>query len=70
MADNVDLYMILAEYEEFFEMKFAKPPKLVRKTNESSAILPKIQKKGSTSLVSAEKKPRSSSISIKSSLYL
>ena len=56
--------MILAEYEEFFEMKFSKPPKLVKKANENSgALLPKIQKKGSSSLISAEKKTKNTTTS-------
>ena len=50
-ADNIDLYQILSEFEEFFEMKYSKPPKLVRKIGENG-VLPKIappMKKGVSS---------------------
>lgn len=30
-ADNIDLYMILCEYEQFYELKFQRPPKLTVK---------------------------------------
>lgn len=30
-ADNMDLYMIMAEYEQFYELKFARPPKMIVK---------------------------------------
>jgi len=41
-ADNIDLYMILCEFEQFYEMKFMKPPKLVKKIDESEKRLPKL----------------------------
>ena len=44
-ADNVDLYIIVKEYEEYFNMKFGKPPKLVTKINDgklAGGVLPKI----------------------------
>lgn len=50
-ADNIDLYMILSEYEEFFELKYSRPPKLVKKLAENSSMLPKIHsaiKKGNS----------------------
>lgn len=43
-ADNIDLYSILTEYETFYEMKFAKPPKIVKKLGpgENTNALPKL----------------------------
>jgi katanin p60 ATPase-containing subunit A1 len=32
VADNIDLYFILKDFEEFYEMKFLKPVTLVRKS--------------------------------------
>ena len=37
-ADNVDLYLVITEFELFHEMKFGKPPKLVKKV-ETNGIL-------------------------------
>ena len=34
VADNVDLYMITSDYEEYFELRFNKKPKLVTKISE------------------------------------
>lgn len=34
VADNVDLGLILSDYEAYYEMRFDKKPKLVRKTKE------------------------------------
>lgn len=31
VADNMDLTLILSEYEAYYEMKFDKKPKIVRK---------------------------------------
>ena len=31
VADNIDLYYIVQDFEEYFEMKFMKRPVLVRK---------------------------------------
>jgi katanin p60 ATPase-containing subunit A1 len=49
-ADNIDLPVILQEYEAFFEMRFLKKPVLVRKSTEDDIVarrkpglLPKIQ---------------------------
>ncbi len=46
-ADNIDLYIILCDYEEFFELRFNKKPKLVTKINENeiSSRLPNIKGK-------------------------
>lgn len=33
----MDLYMILSEFEQFYEMKFMKPPKIVKKVAENAA---------------------------------
>ena len=35
-ADNLDLYMVVMEYEHYYEMKFNKPPKLCKVANDSS----------------------------------
>lgn len=32
-ADNIDLYQIVIEFENFYDFKFGKLPKLVRKIN-------------------------------------
>jgi katanin p60 ATPase-containing subunit A1 len=37
VADNIDLYMILADYEEYFELRFNKKPKFVTKLIEREA---------------------------------
>ena len=39
VADNIDLYMILCEYEQFYDYKFGRPPKLTKKLDEKQ-ILP------------------------------
>lgn len=36
-ADNIDLMMILGEFEAYYEMKFDKKPKLTKKSNEDDA---------------------------------
>jgi katanin p60 ATPase-containing subunit A1 len=38
IADNVDLMLILSEYEAYYEMKFGKKPKLLRKLDEALAV--------------------------------
>ena len=44
VADNMDLYVILREFEEYYEYKFSKPPKFSIKISEGKmAGLPKIQ---------------------------
>ena len=35
-ADNIDLYMVMLQYEQSYEMKFNKPPKLVKKVDNSA----------------------------------
>ena len=35
MADNIDLYYVLQDFEEYFEMKFLKKPVLVKKAPEN-----------------------------------
>lgn len=37
VADNIDLYMILADYEDYFELRFNKKPKFVTKLTEREA---------------------------------
>jgi len=46
-ADNIDLYFILCEYESYFEMKFGKIPKLIKKSKDidPKSGLPKISEK-------------------------
>lgn len=46
IADNIDLYMIMCEYEEYFEMRFNKKPKFVVPINNTSK-LPLIDRKQS-----------------------
>ncbi len=56
-ADNMDLSLILTDYESYYEMRFDKKPKLVRKLNdgeEAARIKPKSE-------FSAAKKSSSSS---------
>ena len=36
VADNIDLYYMVQDFEEYFEMKFMKKPVLVKKAPESS----------------------------------
>ncbi|CAD8063680.1 unnamed protein product [Paramecium primaurelia] len=49
-ADNIDLYMILCEFEQFYEMKFMKPPKLVKKVDgQNTPGLPRIPSSGKSS---------------------
>lgn len=31
MADNIDLYMVILEFEQYYEMRFGKIPKMVKK---------------------------------------
>jgi katanin p60 ATPase-containing subunit A1 len=38
VADNIDLYMILCEYEQFYEYKFGKEPKLTKKLEEITGL--------------------------------
>lgn len=37
-ADNIDLYMILVDYERGYEQMFDKPPKLVKKVDDKSIL--------------------------------
>jgi katanin p60 ATPase-containing subunit A1 len=54
VADNIDLYMILADYEEYFELRFNKKPKFVTKLIEREAgvlgKLPSIKGKDSKNI--------------------
>jgi len=34
IADNIDLYYMIQDFEEYFEMRFLKKPVLVKKSNE------------------------------------
>lgn len=53
VADNIDLPLILGEYEDYYEMRFEKKPKIVRKLREDE-----IEKK--TSMASKAKGKTSS----------
>jgi katanin p60 ATPase-containing subunit A1 len=46
IADNIDLYMIFCEYEDYFEMRFNKKPKFITQNNTNSNVkLPNIKNK-------------------------
>lgn len=36
VADNIDLFYVIQDFEEYFEMKFMKKPLLVRKIAETT----------------------------------
>jgi hypothetical protein len=39
-ADNIDLYFIVTEFEQYYELKYNRPPKLTRRIGpEVSGIL-------------------------------
>ncbi len=46
VADNISLYYVLQDYEEYHEIRHSKKPKLVKKLNEKIS-LPKIKTKPS-----------------------
>ena len=65
IADNIDLYYIVQDFEEYFEMKFMKKPIMVKKAPETAADIrqkrglpPKngVGTKGSTPSTSASEK--------------
>lgn len=35
VADNIDLYYVVQDYEEYFEIKFNRKPKLIKKSEEA-----------------------------------
>jgi katanin p60 ATPase-containing subunit A1 len=39
LADNIDFYYILQDFEEYFEMKFMRPPVIVKKAPETASDL-------------------------------
>ena len=41
-CDNIDLYYILQDYEEYYQIKFGKPPKLIKQIQEGDYILYKL----------------------------
>jgi katanin p60 ATPase-containing subunit A1 len=45
IADNIDLYMIICEYEEYFEMRFNRKPKFIVPTNNNNSKFPPIDRK-------------------------
>ena len=53
-ADNVDLLSIVQEFESFYEIKFGKKPKLVRRLGEGEAGLK--PSNGKRNAISSEKK--------------
>lgn len=44
-ADNMDLFLILTEFEQFYEIKYGKPPKLVKKATGDENALPRLNKR-------------------------
>jgi len=58
VADNIDLYIILCEYEEFFELKYNKKPKLVNLMENQGTKLPVIKKESRNSQNPDKKTPR------------
>ena len=46
VADNIDLFYMVQDFEEYFEMKFQRKPVLVKKGNESTAADMKIKRMG------------------------
>ncbi len=66
-ADNIDLSLILGEYEAYYEMRFDKKPKLVRKLGDGEEIVTRNPRAGSKSDSSASKKTSGSSGSSSSS---
>jgi katanin p60 ATPase-containing subunit A1 len=58
VADNMDLTLILGEYESYYEMRFDKKPKLIRKLDEGST------KPGASKLAAKRASSKSSSVDI------
>jgi katanin p60 ATPase-containing subunit A1 len=58
VADNIDLYIIICEYEEFFELKYNKKPKLVNLIESHGTKLPFIKKESRNSQNPEKKTPR------------
>jgi len=56
VADNVDLQLIYSEYESYYELKFDKKPKVVKKLREDEE--PKRPTKKASSAASAKAKPK------------
>lgn len=57
VADNMDLYMILCEYEEYFELKFNRKPKFVTQvSNKEVNRLPSIKQSQHKSSTAPDKK--------------
>ena len=61
IADNIDLYYVVQDFEEYFEMKFLKKPIMVKKAPETAADIrqkrglpPKNGAKGTPSTQSSE----------------
>ena len=38
-ADNIDLFMIFLDYEQYYEARFGKPPRVVKKMDDKSTPL-------------------------------
>ena len=55
-ADNIDLTLILSEYESYYEMRFDKKPKLARKLMDGEEPAFKFSKPGGRSDTSSQKK--------------
>jgi hypothetical protein len=66
LADNIDLEIILSDYESNFQAKFNRIPKIVKRSDDPIAhIASSSQTKTKVSLKSARKHPNSTSVSIK-----
>ena len=46
VADNIDLYYMVQDFEEYFEMKFQKKPVLVKKGADLTAAEMKVKRMG------------------------
>lgn len=78
VADNMDLYIILSDYEEYFELRFNKKPKIVTKLIDNDLNtnrLPNIKKKESKNYSNVDKfqknlsdKPKTSNKKIETSI--
>jgi katanin p60 ATPase-containing subunit A1 len=59
VADNVDLMSILIDFESYYEIRFDKKPKIIRKVNEGEE--PKLLKSANRTSDSGKSKPRKDS---------
>jgi katanin p60 ATPase-containing subunit A1 len=64
VADNIDLYIMLCDYEDYFELRFNKKPKFVSLIENQTSKLPSIKKDSRIFLNSEGKthKPKSTNL--------